>query len=82
MKAARIEVIVYFVDPKDLWAWKMDKIAVIFQTVARFPFLWLAHRLAKSNQGNTGNTGYMLRDADTGELIENVPPARPWVTGL
>jgi hypothetical protein len=77
-----VEVIVYFVDPKDLWVWQMEKVAVIYQAVIRFPWLWLAHAIAKSNQGNTGNTGYLIRDFETGELIENVKPTRPWVTCL
>ena len=84
MKPVRgpLEVIVYFVDPKELWAERVEKVALIHSEVLRFEWLWLARIVARSNMGNAGNTCWVIRNAVTGEVYESHVAERPRVQGL
>lgn len=77
-----LEVIVYFADPKELWAEKLTKVGVIYRAVMRFNSMWLARWIARRARGNTGNTCYLIRNAVTGELLEHVMAEQPRMEGL
>jgi hypothetical protein len=84
MKPA-IEVIVYFVDPKDLWAQKVTQVAIIYRITVPGWFPWqrrIARALARGNCGNTGNCCWLVRDAATGALLEQETARTPLVSGL
>lgn len=75
-----LEVVVYHADPKELWAQKVTKVAVIYRVVTRWR--WLARALARGNRGNTGNCCWLIRDATTGALLEEETAPTPYVEVL